>query len=110
MFKAVQRITKQHMFKAVQRITKQHMFKAVQMITKQHMFKAVQRITQQHMFKAGRNCVHMRHTQCDTHTSQYVQAPRSMCRVGQNRIYTPYMTVCMVISLPEILYVHCIYV
>jgi len=23
------------------------------------------------------------------------------CRVGQNRIYTPYITVCMVISLPE---------
>ena len=23
-------------------------------------------------------------------------------RVGQNRIYTPYMTVCMVISLPKI--------
>jgi hypothetical protein len=24
-----------------------------------------------------------------------------ICRVGQNRIYTPYMTVCMVISLPK---------
>jgi hypothetical protein len=30
-------------------------------------------------------------------------------RVGQNRIYTPYMTVCMVISLPKILHIHCIY-
>jgi hypothetical protein len=27
-------------------------------------------------------------------------------RVGQNRIYTPYMTVCMVISLPKIPYIH----
>jgi hypothetical protein len=27
-------------------------------------------------------------------------------RVGQNRIYTPYMTACMVISLPKIPYVH----
>ena len=33
-----------------------------------------------------------------------------MCRVGQNRIYTPYMTVYMVISLPKILYTHRIYV
>jgi hypothetical protein len=31
-------------------------------------------------------------------------------RVGQNRIYTPYMTICMVISLLKIPYVHCIYV
>jgi len=29
-----------------------------------------------------------------------------MCRVGQNHIYTPYMTVCLVISLQKILYVH----
>jgi len=27
-------------------------------------------------------------------------------RVGQNRIYTPYMTVFLVIPLPEILYIH----
>jgi hypothetical protein len=32
-----------------------------------------------------------------------------MCRVGQNRIYTPYMTVCLVISLPKVLYIHRIY-
>ena len=32
-----------------------------------------------------------------------------MIRVGQNRIYTPYMTVCMVISLPKIPYIHRIY-
>jgi len=31
-------------------------------------------------------------------------------RVGQNHIYTPYMTVCMVSSLLKILYVHRIYV
>jgi hypothetical protein len=32
-----------------------------------------------------------------------------MSRVGQNRIYTPYMTVYLVISLPKIPYTHCIY-
>jgi len=31
-------------------------------------------------------------------------------RVGQNRIFIPYMTVCMVISLLKIPYVHRIYV
>jgi len=31
------------------------------------------------------------------------------CRVGQNRIYTPYMTVYLVISLPKIPYKHRIY-
>jgi len=30
-------------------------------------------------------------------------------RVGQNRIYTPYMTVYLMISLPKILYIHRIY-
>jgi hypothetical protein len=51
------------------------------------------------------------------------EAPRSVCnnlalsittsfitccfiKVGQNRIYTPYMTVFLVISLPKILYIH----
>ena len=29
-----------------------------------------------------------------------------MSRVGQNRIYTPYMTVCIVISLPKVPYTH----
>jgi hypothetical protein len=33
-----------------------------------------------------------------------------MTRVGQNRIYTPYMTVRMVISLLKIPYVHRIHV
>ena len=32
------------------------------------------------------------------------------CRVGQNRIYTPYMTVYLVISLPMIPYIHRIYI
>ena len=32
-----------------------------------------------------------------------------ICRVGQNRIYTPYMTVYLVISLPKIPYIHRIY-
>jgi len=32
-----------------------------------------------------------------------------MFRVGQNRIYTPYMTVYLVITLPEIPYMHRIY-
>ena len=34
----------------------------------------------------------------------------NICRVGQNRIYTLYMTVCMVNSLPKILYTHRIYI
>ena len=34
---------------------------------------------------------------------------RLIIKVGQNRVYTPYMTVCMVISLPKILYIHRIY-
>jgi hypothetical protein len=29
-----------------------------------------------------------------------------MSRVGQSRIYTPYMTVCMVVSLPKLPYIH----
>ena len=32
-----------------------------------------------------------------------------MCRVGQNRIYTPYTTVYLVIFLPKIPYIHRIY-
>ena len=32
-----------------------------------------------------------------------------VCRVGQNRISTPYMIVYLVISLPKIPYMHCIY-
>ena len=32
-----------------------------------------------------------------------------MCRVVQNRIYTPYMTVYLVISLPHVPYMHRIY-
>ena len=43
-----------------------------------------------------------RHSMCSKEALQ-------MCRVGQNRIYTPYMTVYLVISLPKILYIHRIY-
>jgi len=32
-----------------------------------------------------------------------------MCRVGQNRIYTPYIIVYLVVSLPKIPYIHRIY-
>jgi hypothetical protein len=32
-----------------------------------------------------------------------------MSRVGQNLIYTPYMTIYLVISLPKIPYIHRIY-
>jgi hypothetical protein len=32
-----------------------------------------------------------------------------VCRVGQNRIYAPYMTVYTVISLPKIPYMHRIF-
>jgi hypothetical protein len=35
-----------------------------------------------------------------------VQSQNTMYRVGQNRIYTPYMTVYLVISLPKIPYIH----
>jgi hypothetical protein len=36
-------------------------------------------------------------------------APMVEIRVGQNRIYTPYMTVYLVISLPKLPYIHRIY-
>ena len=38
-----------------------------------------------------------------------IDACLKMCRVGQNRIYTPYMAVLLVISLPKILYTHRVY-
>jgi hypothetical protein len=37
------------------------------------------------------------------------QGKCEMCRIGQNRIYTPYMTVYLVISLPKLPYIHRIY-
>jgi len=45
------------------------------------------------------------------HTAQLrtTAVPQYMRRVGQNRIYTPYMTVYFVISLPKIPYIHRIY-
>ena len=41
------------------------------------------------------------HTHTLTHTHKHV-CTEHVCRVGQNRIYTPYMTVYLVISLPKI--------
>jgi len=44
------------------------------------------------------------------HANSLIQANcRLICRVGQNRIYAPYMTVYLVISLPTIPYTHRIY-
>ena len=42
-------------------------------------------------------------------SKQNKRLPPDVTRVGQNRIYTPYMTVCMVNSLPKIPYTHRIY-
>jgi hypothetical protein len=43
-----------------------------------------------------------------------LQQPRlvrlHICRVGQNRICTPYMTACMVNSLPKVLCIHRVYI
>jgi len=42
-------------------------------------------------------------------TASVKQKEGLICGVGQNRKYTLYMTVCMVISLPNIPYIHRIY-
>jgi len=42
-------------------------------------------------------------------TTQAVKTTPHINRVVQNRIYTPYMTVYLVISLPKIPYIHRIY-
>jgi len=39
----------------------------------------------------------------------FIPSASNIARVGQNRMYAPYMTVCMVISLPKIPYIHRIY-
>ena len=58
------------------------------------------------------------HTHTHTHTHAILILFKCMSvwrdaaplfRVGQNRIYTPYMTVYLVISLPKIPYIHRIY-
>ena len=51
------------------------------------------------MFKNHSSCLDDRH-----------KASRHVCRIGQNRIYAPYITVCLVVSLPKIPYIHRIYV
>jgi len=48
-------------------------------------------------------------TAAHTHTTATVICRKHMCRVDQNRISAPYMTVCMVVSLLKIPYVHRIY-
>jgi len=50
-------------------------------------------------------CVEVLAVQDDAHQGSHTP----MCRVGHNRIFAPYMTVCMVISLLKIPYVHRIY-
>ena len=44
-----------------------------------------------------------------THQGFREKCVRQMCRVGQNRIYTPYMTVYLLIFLPKFSYIHRIY-
>ena len=47
-------------------------------------------------------CVHLMSAAAAARaTSAVVGGEVRMCRVGQNRVYTPYMTVCIVISLPK---------
>jgi hypothetical protein len=42
--------------------------------------------------------------------SRNTVAVQHICRVGQNRINAPYMTVLLVISLRKIPYIHCVYI
>jgi hypothetical protein len=44
---------------------------------------------------------------CSTTDLWHLQ--KGICRVGQNHIYTTYMTVYLMISLSELLYIHRIY-
>jgi hypothetical protein len=58
-----------------------------------------------------------KHTHTHTHTQSnrygvvlyHTHIIHNTCRVGQNPIYAPYTTVCMVISLLKIPYLQCIY-
>jgi len=59
----------------------------------------------QHRWVTSRT-THVNHFTYNTCESLHVQ---HICRVGQNRIYTPYMTVYLMISLPKIPYIHRIY-
>ena len=53
------------------------------------------------------------HAEVACKTNERIQAQQGltgyMWRVGQNRVYTPYTTVYLMISLPEIPYIHRIY-
>ena len=54
--------------------------------------------------------VRMAHTCAyGTHFIHIISCPQHVFRVGQNCIYTPYMTVYLVISLPKLPYIHRIY-
>ena len=52
------------------------------------------------------------HTHTHTHTGNHRLTQRTwhIHRVGQNRVYTPHMTVYLVISLPELPYINRIYI
>jgi len=52
---------------------------------------------------------HKQHTSACIKIQRYTQATHTR-RLGQNRTLTPYMTVYLVISLPKLPYIHCIYV
>ena len=54
-------------------------------------------------------CVCDAHGQHVTHGSAYMSVIERMCRVGQNLIYTPYMTVYLAFFLPKRQYIHRIY-
>jgi len=50
------------------------------------------------------------HMQIPVYGSGQPYIAHSISRVDQNRIYTPYMTVYLVIFLPKVLYIHRIYI
>jgi hypothetical protein len=54
-------------------------------------------------------CIKRKALSLDWACCRHVCCALYISRVGQNRIYAPYMTVCMVISLPKIPYMHRIY-
>ena len=57
----------------------------------------------------ARNNVCTRYTWFNPSHKKLERRTKAMLRVGQNRIYAPYMTVYLVISLPKIPYIHRIY-
>jgi hypothetical protein len=55
-------------------------------------------------------CMHLLHNWLEFSFDGVLVLSSRIFRVGQNRIYTPYMTVLLVISPPKIPYVHRIYI